>query len=271
MNRLAFSTVIPAGSRGNDRLSLIADAGFDGVEPTFVPQDTWPCVEDPRPSAVKLRKAADRLGLAVPSMRGGPEFWPNFASPDRACRDRAVALADSALEAVDLMGGDTLLIVPGRWEPTQSYEQHWNNALETAKRIAEVAEKHCMTVALENVENRFLMSPNEWALFLDQVGSPRVRMYFDVGNVLRNCQGHPHQWLLQLRKYIRRVHFKDAREGERIVGLFEGQVDWAAVRSALRAVEYQDWIGVELDIPDQDPAAMLKNSFNSARKVLTMA
>jgi hexulose-6-phosphate isomerase len=31
---------------------------------------------------------------------------------------------------------------------------------------------------------RFLFSPMEWKLFLDQFDSPRVGMYLDVGNCL---------------------------------------------------------------------------------------
>src|SRR5438046_2076983 len=72
-----------------------------------------------------------------------------------------------------------------------------------------------LEVGLESVENRFLLSPREWTQFLDDVANPaRVRMYFDVGNVVYMRVGHPQQWIRQLgRKYITRIHFKDAAFG----------------------------------------------------------
>jgi len=173
------------------------------------------------------------------------------------------------MDAVRIMGGDTLLMVPGKWDAAQRYDEFWDHALETAKRIAEVAAQKQITVALENVENRFLLSPGEWALFLDQVASPWVRMYFDAGNIVINCQGYPHQWIAQLgEQYIHRVHFKGGREGGPSTYLLEGDVDWAAVMTALRDMNYTDWIGVELSLPAHYPAAMLAGTCATARGML---
>src|SRR5438132_1435660 len=79
-----------------------------------------------------------------------------------------------------------------------------------------------------------------------------VRMYFDVGNVIYMGLGHPEQWIREVgKKYITRIHFKDAQRSE-VKYLLEGQVNWPAVRDAMRAIEYNDWVGVELN----QPAAM---------------
>src|SRR5207247_6336085 len=142
------------------------------------------------------------------SMRGGAGFWTTFASDDPAKRLAAVQLAERAFETLKIMGGDTLLIVPGQWEAHQTYAAVWNNALDTARRIAESAQNAGINVALENVENRFLLSPREWMQFLDEVANPRVRMYFDVGNVVYLRLVLPEHWLRQLGcEYIERVHF----------------------------------------------------------------
>jgi L-ribulose-5-phosphate 3-epimerase len=205
-------------------------------------------------------------------MRGGPGFWPTFASDDPANRRLAVELAEKALEALAIMGGDTLLIVPGQWEPHQMYGAIWNNALQTAREIASIAKKANLRIALENVENRFLLSPLEWRRFLDQVGSPRVRMYFDVGNVVYLGLGHPQQWMAELgREYIARIHFKDAMIRGPLTYLLEGQVDWPAVRTAMRAMGYSDWVGVELALPAHHPEAMLAGTYQAARAIVNEA
>src|SRR5437773_7204112 len=255
--KLAFSLVLKDDPGARRLLECIRAAGFTGIEPTFVPESTLPCAADPRDSAARLRRLADQVGIAIPSMRGGPGFWSTFASDDPQKRRDAVALAEKAFEALKIMGGDTLLIVPGQWEAHQTYAAVWNNALDTARRIAESAQNAGINVALENVENRFLLSPREWMQFLDEVANPRVRMYFDVGNVVYLRLGHPEQWIRQLGgKYIKRVHFKDAAVGGPLTYLLEGAVNWPAVRSALREIGYENWIGIELPLPAHHPEAM---------------
>ena len=266
--KLAFSLIIKDDAGAQRLMQSVRAAGFAGIEPTFVPEGTLPCSSDPRESALRLRRLADQSGLAVPSMRGGPGFWGTFASDDPAKRRAAVELAEKAFEALRILGGDTLLIVPGQWEPHQTYSAVWNNALDSARRIAESAEKAGMNVALENVENRFLLSPREWMQFLDEVASPRVRMYFDVGNVVYLRLGHPEQWIRQLgRKYVKRVHFKDAGVGGPLTYLLEGAVNWPAVRSALRDIGYEDWIGIELALPNHHLEAMLAGTCRAAESI----
>jgi hexulose-6-phosphate isomerase len=234
-----------------------------------MPEAALPNAADPRRSAERLRQLADEVGLRIPSMRGGPGFWPTFASDDAQKRRAAVDLAAKAFEALKILGGDTLLIVPGQWEPHQTYATVWNNALDTARRIADVAERAGITVALENVENRFLLSPREWVQFLDDVASSRVRMYFDVGNVVYLRLGYPEQWLRQLgKKYIARIHFKDAGVGGPLTYLLEGGVNWPAVRSAMREIGYDDWIGIELPLPKHHVGAMLAGQYRAAEQIL---
>lgn len=56
-------------------------------------------------------------------------------------------------------------------------------------RLAEYAEKKRVTIGIENVWNKFLLSPMEMRDFIDRIGSRRVAAYFDVGNVVRD--GYP--------------------------------------------------------------------------------
>jgi len=265
---LAFSLILKDTSEAAQTLHDIRAAGFQGFEPTFGLEATLPAAADPRASAEKLARLAQQAKLTIPSMRGGPGFWPTFASSDPAGRRAAVDLAAKATEALQILGGDTLLIVPGQWDPDQTYSQVWNSALDTARRLADLAERMQLNIALENVENRFLLSPREWMQFLDAVGSDRVRMYFDVGNIIYTRLGHPEQWLRELgKKYIRRIHFKDATPGQ-VAYLLEGQVNWPAVRAAIEEIGYNDWIGIELNLPPHHPDAMLSATYLAAEAIL---
>jgi hexulose-6-phosphate isomerase len=269
-NAVCFSMVLRDDPSAEPWLARIRTAGFQGIEPTFGLEATLPVATDPRRTAERLRTLADRAGLKIPSLRGGPGFWPTFASPDSALRARAAELADHALQAVKILGGDTLLIVPGQWDPTQTYTQAWQAALDTAKRIADVADRvGGVRVGLENVENRLLLSPREWAQFLDEINHPLVRMYFDVGNVVYLGLGPPEQWIRELGlRYITRIHFKDADQRGALRYMLEGQVNWPAVSQSLRDINYTDWVGVELVLPQHHPAAMLAGAYAATAEIL---
>lgn len=269
MNLLAFSTVLDDTSAGDRRIEQIAEAGFDGVEPTLANEGARPSLASPVDSAEHVRRVAERCGIRAPSMRGGPAFWPSFGAKDADKRRKAVDAAEAGLDAVEALGGDTLLIVPGLWEGDQTYAEFRTHALDTARRIAELAEAKRIRVGLENVQNRFLLSPSEWIAFLDEVGSDWVKMYFDVGNTWWLRRGFPEQWIHELGPdRIGRIHFKDAVEGGDVVHLLEGGVNWPAVARAIGGIGYDDWIAVELDVPAHLPEAMLRATASSARAIL---
>ena len=267
--KLAFSLLLKDEPATTELLDAIRLAGFDGVEPTFALEGSLPSAASYQKSAERLRQTVAQSSLSISSMRGGPGFWPTFASPDAAKRKSAIELAEKAFEALKITGGDTLLIVPGQWDANQTYAQTWTNAIETAKRIGEIAERAKINVGLENVENKFLLSPRDWMAFLDEVAMPRVKMYFDVGNVVYMRQGYSEQWIRELgRKYITRIHFKDAQIGGPINYLLEGAVNWPAVTSAMKEIGYDDWVGIELNLPAHHAEAMLASQCKAARMIL---
>src|SRR5688572_891856 len=98
--QIQFSLVINDDEGAPPLLEMIRAAGFEGAEPTFGLDGTLPTAADPRRSAEKLLTIASKVGLKLPSMRGGLGFWPTFASADPKKRDAAVDLAAKALEAV---------------------------------------------------------------------------------------------------------------------------------------------------------------------------
>jgi hexulose-6-phosphate isomerase len=243
-------------------LPVIAAAGFAGVEPTFntgaIPSpDSYPA------QAKAFARRCRDLGLRIPSLRGGMRFWDTIPSPEPAERAKALEHAKKALECLALLGGKTLLVVPGRIHPEISYEDHWKRAVDFAKEAGELASPLGLVIGLENVEARLPLSVREWNELLAEIHHPAVRMYLDVGNVLWLGLGFPEQWILSLRERICQVHFKDALFGRSLCHLLEGEVNWKGVARALKKVEYQGWISVEPDwypfAPERLPERLSKD------------
>ena len=102
------------------------------------------------------------------------------------------------------------------------------------------AERLDVRLAVENVWNRFLMSPLEMRYFIDSFESPHVGSYFDVGNVL--AFGHPEDWIHTLGKRILAVHLKDFRVNvgnlDGFVDLLSGDVNYPSVMRCFREIGY---------------------------------
>jgi hexulose-6-phosphate isomerase len=130
----------------------------------------------------------------------------------------------------------------------QDYQTVWDRATEGVRSALGTAEECKVSIGIENVWNKFLLSPLEMRGFIDQFDSPWVGSYFDVGNVI--AFGYPDQWIRILGSRIKAVHVKDFRRAvgtaEGFVDLCEGDVPWPAVMAALRDVGYAGPLTAEL-------------------------
>jgi L-ribulose-5-phosphate 3-epimerase len=242
--RTGFSSVWKDRRQIDDLLPVIAESGFQGIEPTFI-QGAIPSPQGYKREATELKGRCLDLGLEIPSMRGGRGFWDTIPSPDRGQRAKAVEHGKRALDCLALLGGRTLLVVPGQMQREVSYEDHWKRAVDFSRRVGEIAAGFGITIGLENVEARFPLSVRDWRDLLAEIDHPNVRIYFDVGNVFWLGLGYPEQWLLALKEWICALHFKDAIFGRRLENLLAGDIDWRAVNAALDRIDYTGWISVE--------------------------
>mgnify|MGYP003350374977 CR=1 FL=1 len=124
------------------------------------------------------------------------------------------------------------------------YEDVYQRFQEQLQTLIPVCSAHKVRLLIENVGNRFLLSPIEMRAFIDGLHSDWVQVYFDVGNVL--LQGYPQDWIPTLGKRIRRIHFKDYKFDSAYTGHFvelgQGDLDWKATMAEIRAVGYKGYI-----------------------------
>ena len=132
-----------------------------------------------------------------------------------------------------------------------------------------MAQELKVIIGIEEVWNKFLLSPLEFARYIDDFNSPWIRAYFDVGNVAIN--GYPHDWIRTLGKRIVKLHFKDfvfARSEAKWTPLLEGAIDFKAIHAALAEIGYKGDATVELSGGD---AAYLKEVNMRFEKILSGA
>jgi len=95
----------------------------------------------------------------------------------------------------------------------------------------------------------FLLSPVEMRYFIDEVGSPCVGAYVDVGNVVYTM-GYPEQWLRILGERVVRVHWKDFKRDvatlDGFCALGDGDVDFAETLKACEEIGYDGPVVAEM-------------------------
>ncbi len=235
-------SMLPKESSYGDRFRMALDAGFAGIEMQTVANSR---------EADLIKEASGRTGLRVHSVMNQDHWAYPLSSPDPEVVGKSVAGLETSLHNAKLWGAEAVLLVPAVVNPKISYQDAWTRSQKVIReRILPLAQELQVVVAVEEVWNKFLLSPLEFARYVDDFASPWLKAYFDVGNVL--FYGYPQDWIRTLGPRIVKVHLKDFqvdRENGRFnwKNLGEGDLDWVEVRKALSEVGYDGWVTTELE------------------------
>lgn len=233
-----FQTQVPYP----ERIAMAKRLGYDGIEASPM-RDM-----DKAKELGALAKAAE---IQIHSIIYGGWQYP-LSDPDPAVIARGKEDVEWAMKTAVNLGADVVLLVPGVVNEKVGYAQAYENSQKNIRDLIPVAEKYKVVLAVEEVWNKFLLSPIEFAEYVDSFDSEWVRAYFDVGNVV--LYGYPQDWIRTLGKRIVRVHIKDfKREKEQLSwpALYEGDIDWPEVRKAFHDIGYTGWVNAELPNGDE--------------------
>ncbi|MFH1823763.1 MAG: sugar phosphate isomerase/epimerase family protein [Candidatus Firestonebacteria bacterium] len=250
----------PGGLEGKKSLKeAINEAkkyGFEGIELCMF-EEGEVSLKTTKSDCESFLNEAKKAGICISSLATGI-FWSyNLGSSKKADREKAGKVVEKMLELASYLKVDTILVVPGAvdvfFNPSAeivSYDDVYNRVKEGLKKLVPIAEKYKVCIGLENVWNKFFLSPVEVKDFVDSFKSNYLGVYFDVGNVLPF--GYPEQWIKILGKRIKKVHLKDFRFAcghggtNGFVDLLEGDVNWPEVIKALKEVGYDGYLVAEM-------------------------
>jgi L-ribulose-5-phosphate 3-epimerase len=226
-----------------DRFKMAHDVGFDVMQaPTTPDQNT----------AEEIKKAADAAAIRIDSVMNMDHWKYPLSSSDPAVVGKSLTGMRTSLHNAKLWGADAVLLVPAVVNPQTSYHDAWTRSQKEIRKFLPLAEELKIVIAIEEVWNKFLLSPLEMASYIDEFQSPWIKAWFDVGNVV--LYGYPQDWIRTLGKRIVKVHLKDFKrkeDGYAWVNLGDGDVDWPAVRQAFAEIGYAGSATVELDAGDE--------------------
>lgn len=233
-------SMLPEDMPLEDRLKLAVDVGFQDLE--------CHTVSDQK-EAEAIKVAAGKAKIRIGSVMNSAHWeWP-LNSPDPEVVKKGMEGMKTSLHNAHLWGADAVLLVPAVVSPKFGYYQDaWTRSQRQIRQLLPLAEQLKVVIAIEEVWNKFLLSPVEFVRYVDEFKSPWVKAYLDVGNMV--FYGYPQDWIRTLGPRIAKVHLKDFRfrDGKtEWTPLREGDIDWLEVHKALADVGYHGTATMELD------------------------
>lgn len=266
-----------------DKMKLAKDAGFEGIE-LDVSGDGPITLDSDEDAIAAIGSLAADSGLTVSGLATGMYWEFNPASENAESRAQAKVVLEKQIRVASQLGIGAVLVVPGSVGADfipgceeLSYDKVWDRATEFISNALPLAKELGVDIGIENVWNKFLLSPLEMARFIDQFDDAHVGSYFDVGNVL--ATGYPEHWIRILKDRIRRVHVKDYRRAvgsvDGFVDLLSGDVNWPAVVQSLKSIGYSGWVAAEMIPPvpfyKYAPETLIDNTSRAMDSILGLA
>jgi L-ribulose-5-phosphate 3-epimerase len=230
--------MLPEGLSYAKRFKMARDAGFEVLQA--------PTTRDPR-EAEEMKKAAEDTGLKIDSVMNMDHWKYPLSSSDAAVVEKGMSGMRASLHNAKLWGAGAVLLVPAVVTPGTSYREAWTRSQTQIRKLVPLAAGLKVVIAIEEVWNKFLLSPLEMASYVDEFKSPWVQVWFDVGNVV--LYGYPQDWIRTLGTRINRLHLKDFKVEKGCFSwenLGDGSIDWSAVRAALAEVGFKGSATCEL-------------------------
>lgn len=249
--------------------------GFQSVEAAIAPEGVL-TFNSTHAQCRDIRAAAKAAGVEISSLASAVHWGCSFTDSRASVRKQAIAYTRKMMQVVRWLGADAILVIPGAvdvfFDPNAErvpYDLCWNRAAESIGECLSEARRLRVRICLENVWNKFLLSPLEMARFIDAFNSPYVKCYLDLGNCMMN--GFPQDWIKILgKRRIGRVHVKDF--AFRFYGGGEKGADRKIAESCRGIAKGGDWAGAfkfcdlgQGDVPwDEAVLALKKIGYTSS-------
>ncbi|HEY3323383.1 MAG TPA: sugar phosphate isomerase/epimerase family protein [Planctomycetota bacterium] len=240
-------------------LDKAASLGVTGVQPWCVDEPKWDlvCALDPDRCTTALqrrevRRACEKRGRTISAFcaqLAGPKTLGGFGETDANLGAR-LAKTRRALQMAAEIGSPIVTTHIGPI-PENPNDAEYARFIDSVRSVMKDAEKSGGIFALETGQE----SAQCLKQFIDNVGSPNLKVNFDPANMIHR---DPVGSVAVLAKYIVHTHAKDKHPetGKPTVG--KGSVPWKEYLAALEAINYQGWFALEDESCDENVAESIR-------------
>ncbi|KKK39970.1 hypothetical protein WQ57_01475 [Mesobacillus campisalis] len=222
-------------------LGKAASSGFEGIELNMHEGEGYIHLGTSLAEVRAIGEKVKGLGLEMPTLSTGLHNQYALSSENRGVRKRGEEVALQMIEVAFEMGASIIQVVPGTVSRDTPYERAYERARDSLVNLASEASSAGVIIAVENVCNKFLPSPMEFARFLNEINHPAVKAYFDTGNAM--VTGHPEHFINTVGDKIVATHVKDYRyESGDFVAPLSGDAEWPGIMNALHEAEIDGYL-----------------------------
>lgn len=263
-NRVALKKAVKFGMIEEDmtilqKFELLKSLGFDGVE-----------MDSPSDLDVdEVVAARDTAGLPIHGVVDSVHWRQTLSDADPAIREAGLDGLKIALNDAHAFGASTVLLVPAVVNRDVSYDDAYSRSQTEIRKVLPMANELGVKIAIENVWNRFLLSPLEAARYVDEFESDMIGWYMDVGNIV--TFSWPEQWIRILGHRVLKLDIKEYSRAKRDeegpyagfrVALGEGDCNWPEVLNALDEIGYEGWATAEIPGGDTERLTEIATRMN---------
>ncbi|KMO39100.1 xylose isomerase [Methylobacterium variabile] len=268
--RFAYNTNGAANHRLDDALSLIAEAGYDGVALTLDIHHLDPFAEDWAREAERVRGRLYSLSLGSVIETGArflldprAKHEPTLVTADPAGRARRVAFLHRAIDIAAILGSEAVSFWAGVPKPgvDPAEARDWLRA--GLEEVVAYAAERRVVAALEPEPGMLIETLDDYAA----LGLPGLRLALDTGHCLVTQEREPAAAVTEFADRLGTVAIEDMARGTHIHLPFgEGDMDVAGVLDALEAINFDKLVCVELSRESHRADRMIPDSLRYLRE-----
>lgn len=248
--------------------NFIKETGYDGIElaPFTFSQYVTDIDAATRKTIVKSAEEADLDVIGIHWVFVGPEGL-HINHPDKELRDRAAQyLIDLAQFCGDVGGKLMIFGSPKQRNVHESltYDQAFEYTAEVFEQAMPACEKHGVTICMEpltHLETNFCTSAAEAVKLIERVNHPNFQLLLDTKAMAFEEEDRP-ALIRKYAKYLAHYHAND----ENLNGPGFGDVDFGPIFEALRDIDYQGYMSVEVFKFELGPETIATKSIEYLRK-----
>lgn len=236
-----------------EKFELCKELGFDGME-----------LESPVDASMEeLIAASNATGMPIHGVVDMKHWYLRLSSPDEAERNEGRAYLEQAIRDAHALGGHSVLLVPGKvYRDKETHDDVWNRSITEIRKVLPLASQLGVRVLIENVWNGFCETPEQLCDYLDEINSPWVGAYFDIGNAQKFSP--PAEWIRVLGSRIVKLDMKGWGVTAGFCKIGDGDINWTAVREALAEINYCGWCTAEVEGGSEERLADIMDRMNQA-------
>ena len=247
-----------------DVFKYAADIGYDGVEiAPFTLADSVDDISEARRQ--QIRAAAESAGVDIIGLHWlliKPEgLYTNHVDDD--IRNRTRDYFQSLVRFCGDLGGKVMIIGSPKQRNVQEgwdYDETWERTKSVFRDCLPLAAEKDVTLCIESLspeQTNFIQTAEEARRMVAEIDHPNFQTMVDI------CSGSseakpPEQLLRETKHQLRHVHVNDANQR----GPGFGDTDFVSVMRALREIDYQRYVSVEVFNFAPDPRTIAAGSLH---------